>query len=262
MIDYKNIVDTLHQRNYFNPKVLSAYASYDLTRMEIITLLKYQSYFVNKDILDIGLGTGRTTVYLAQFARRYEGIDFSPAMIEYVHSTMPQISANIGDMRNLSNFKDSEFDFVFASNNVVDETTMQDRLQTLSEVYRVLRSEGLFVFSSHNHGYQHAGVGPKLILSKNPIRQLRLFFEWFQRLLNHARVKKFRLIKEDYAMFNDAGHDFSSLHLYISQTLQRKQLSESGFVVLDVFDIFGNLIAETDDPVHSPHLMYVAQKEK
>lgn len=259
MTDSKNIVQILNERSYFDPTILDLYTSYDLSRTEAITLLKYQPHFADKDVLDIGVGTGRTTVYLAPLARRYESIDFSPAMIEFMNKAMPQISAKIGDMRKLA-FDAEEFDFVMGSFNVIDEVIMPERLETLVEVHRVLKPAGVFVFSSHNLSYQFAGGAPRLKFSKNPLMQTRNIVKWLYHSYNHLRVKKFRVFEENYAILNDEGHAYSALHMYIDQNYQRQQLKDKGFVVLDVFDIDANSVSEQGFPKTSPYLMYVAQK--
>jgi SAM-dependent methyltransferase len=256
----ENMVKVSNERTYFSTNVLDSYTTYELMRAEALVLLKYQPSFAERDVLDIGVGTGRTTVYLAPLAKHYIGIDFSPVFIDFVNKAMPHIQAQLGDMRDLSDFGAEEFDFVMASFNVIDVVAHNDRIKTLREVHRVLRPGGIFIFSSHNLTYELAGYAPKLKFSRNAIRQVSLMFQWFVQLMNHAKIKKHRVFGEDYAILNDEGHDFSTLHYYIDHVSQRRQIGEHNFTVLGVYDICGDALAPQAIDRSSPFLMYVVQK--
>jgi SAM-dependent methyltransferase len=260
MSEPENAVQLLSERAYFSTEAVDSYRRYDLTRTEATVLLKYQPFFAGKDVLDIGIGAGRTTVYLAPLAKSYVGVDFSQPLIEFVNRTMPRARAQLGDMRDLSAFASETFDFVMGSFNVIDYVIHEDRIKTLSEVNRVLRPGGLFVFSSHNRSYEQAGCGPKLEFSKDPTRQLRMAFRWCRRLANHARVKRHRVFNAEYAILNDVAYDFSLLHYHIDHTSQRRQLEQNNFTVLEVYDIAGNSIGPASADTKSPYLMYVVKK--
>jgi SAM-dependent methyltransferase len=59
-------------RRYGNPAPFAA---------EAMILLRYKEAFAGKRVLDLGVGAGRTTQYLAPLAADYLGIDVSPAML-------------------------------------------------------------------------------------------------------------------------------------------------------------------------------------
>ena len=260
MSQSENMVQVSNEHGYFSSRVLKSYTSHMLMRTEAIALLKYQPAFADRDVLDIGIGSGRTTIYLAPLAKRYVGIDYSPTFVDHTQKTMPQVRTQLGDMRDLNGFGAEEFDFVMASYNVIDCVSHEDRLKTLSEVYRVLKPGGIFLFSSHNRAYESTGKGPKLELSIDPFRQAKRAARWLIRLRNHAKWKKQHVFTDTYAIVTDEAFDFSALHYYITQKYQRRQLEESNFTTLEVFDIVGNLLAPQAVDTQSPWLMYVAQK--
>lgn len=245
---------------YSTPRAVDEYVYYTLTRVETMTFLKYQPFIAGKNVLDIGVGAGRTSVYLAPLAKRYEGIDYSPAMVAYMKSAMPELSIRQSDMRKLDSFPANQFDFIFASNNVLDDVNHEGRLQTLVEFRRVLCNEGMLVFLAHNRSWEYSASSPRLHVSRNPIRLAKSILLWLKQLANHAKVGKLRVITDEYAIYNDEGHDFSALHYYIEQGVQRRQLQENGFTVVDVLDTFGRSIPEEDAAKESPSLMYIARK--
>lgn len=252
--------DTVNARVYHHVGVEGKYRARTLMRFEATALLKYQPEFARKDVLDIGVGTGRTSLYLAPLARRYEAIDSSPVMVDCMHATMPEISVRLADMRDLSDFRDASFDFVFAPDNVIDAVGHDDRLRVLREFHRVMRTAGMLMMSSHNRDYADALGGPKLEHSLNPIHQLVLGFDWLQQLANHRRVKPLRAFTAEYALLNDEGHGYACLHYYISQGEQRRQLAAHRFDVLDVFDYDGRPLSIDAPAINSAQLMYVARR--
>jgi SAM-dependent methyltransferase len=253
--------DEINRRVYHARGVDRFYTSGTLTRPEAATLLKYQSAFAGRDVLDLGVGTGRTSSYLAPLARRYEAIDYSPVMVERMQSLHPELSVRLGDMRDLSPFPDGSFDFVFGPDNVLDAVSHDDRIRSLEEFCRVLRPGGVLVFSSHHRRYRYALHGPRMRWSRNPAKQAMHVLRWMLQHFNHLRIGKLRRVEDDFALLNDEGHEFACLHYYVDQSHQRKQLARAGFKVVDVIDRDGRSVDETDDSEDSPWLMYVAKRE-
>lgn len=121
------------------------------------------------DVLDLGVGAGRTTPLLAERAGRYVGVDFAERMIEYCRRQWPELEFHVEDAADLSRFDDRSFDTVVFSYNGMDTLHPDDaRHACLDEVARVLRPNGAFVFSRRNPralleprtGYGGAGVRP------------------------------------------------------------------------------------------------------
>lgn len=253
--------DRLNFRIYHAASIHDSYRSdAPLDRAETMALLKYQPAFAGHEVLDLGIGTGRTSRFLAPLARTYVGTDYSPPMIEYVRSHLPGVTVHLADMRDLSSFGADSFDFALASCNVIDAVSHEDRLQSLDQVRRVLRPHGLLMFSSHNRRYRHALSGPRLAWSRNPVTQFRHLQQYVRSMLNHARVRRQRREYADYALLNDIGHDYAALHYYVDRDIQVAQLERAGFQVCDVFDTAGGVLASDGDDSGSPSLLYVAER--
>jgi SAM-dependent methyltransferase len=253
-----DIQDAVNSRVYQARGIASSYRSKLLERSETVALLRYQPAFAGHSILDVGVGTGRTAAYLAPLARRYVAIDYSPGMVEQVRETMPDIDVHLADMRDLSQWQPGSFEFVFATNNVLDAVSHVDRLRTLAELHRVMAPGSLLIFSSHNRSYRLACSGPRLQYSRNPVTQARNFGVYLKRTLNHARIADQRRFESQYALLDDIGHDYQLLHYYIDRRSQRQQLESAGFRLREVFDREGHSLREEEETEGNSSLLYVA----
>jgi ubiquinone/menaquinone biosynthesis C-methylase UbiE len=137
-------------RVYSAPEVASHYAALDyLTPCEKFLFSTYLK--PGAAILDVGVGGGRTTPYLASTASRYAGLDYSEKMIRLCRERFPQLEFLVSDASDLVTFEDASFDAVIMAFNVLDYVLpAEKRRQCLRECRRVLRPQGLFIFSSHN----------------------------------------------------------------------------------------------------------------
>lgn len=103
------------------------------------------------DVLDLGVGAGRTTPALASRAASYVGADYAPAMVERCKARFPSLRFVVADARLLSDFTNEQFDVVvFSFNGLGTLQSDEDRHQALAQVHRVLRQGGYFIFSLHN----------------------------------------------------------------------------------------------------------------
>ena len=227
---------------------------------EGVALLHYHAAFAGREVLDIGVGAGRTTRFVAPLASRYECIDYSPVMVDYMHRTMPEISTALCDAADLSRYADASFDFVFASNCVIDALSPQDRLRALREAARVLRTGGHYMFSSHNLSCERALLGPQLKLSRNPLEALRSLRSYVRQMRNYRRLRTARVVEADHAVLNDTGHDYALLHYYIDVPAQRRQLAAAGLELLDVFNGDGRRLRAEELGTDNLVLLYVARK--
>lgn len=247
---------------YHRPGIERLYRNEALTRVEAIALLRHQPAFAGKDVLDIGVGTGRTSIYLAPLAHRYQATDYSPVMVRHMQRAMPHIDVLQADMCHMPQLADASFDFVLASNCVFDASGHADRIATLREIHRVLRPGGLLMFTAHNRNWEHALHGPRLRRSRNPVTQVLLAMHWLRSVRNRMRLRRLQVFTGDYAILNDLVHDCSLMHYNIAPDRQRRQLSEQGFDTIEVLDDKGRA-RDADDPAPDcPWLMYVARARK
>lgn len=142
-------VSSEDNHNTFSSDVsVSEYNKVYLKGIEKRVVAKY--FTKDMKILDLGCGAGRTTRVLKDSGYDVIGVDISKELIDSAKNNHPDIDFRVGDASSLE-FTDDEFDLVFFSFNGLDYLfPKSQRLQAIASIGRVLKSGGLFVYSSHN----------------------------------------------------------------------------------------------------------------
>ena len=135
---------------YNAPEIAEYYAG--LNYLTPCEKLLFDAYITpGMSILDLGVGGGRTTPYLSSIAGRYVGIDYAGEMIDVCRKKFPQLEFQLGNAADLSRFLSSRFDAVVMAFNGMDYVVPDEaRFRALREIRRVLKPEGVLIFSSHN----------------------------------------------------------------------------------------------------------------
>ena len=135
----KTILRDENQRVY--GKFVHVYKWKELWPAERLIFERFMPYWHRMRMLDLGVGTGRTTYTFAKVTREYVGIDYVPAMIKKCiqkFGQSPSIRFLVCDARDLSIFSDNSFDFVLFSWCGIDAASHAGRKRILAEVRRVL----------------------------------------------------------------------------------------------------------------------------
>lgn len=183
---------------YTSKKIMSGHPE-NISEHLIIT--KYLDLLKNSNVLDIGIGGGRTTKFLYPISKSYIGIDYSPEMVEASKLNFPHLPNDTlleWDARNIKGLN-KNFDFIFYTWNGLDCMGHDDRIVCLQSIYDILNPGGLFYFSTH------------LLKSNMPNG-------WGRRLINRQLP----------------------LTYFIDPQTQIKQLQEIGFEIIDMLDQQGN----------------------
>jgi SAM-dependent methyltransferase len=118
---------------------------------------------MGSDVLDMGVGTGRTVPGLRRRSRRYVGIDYAPMMIQRAHELFPDVDLRVASAADLSEFPDASFDVVLFIANGLDSMSPQLHAACLRESARVLRADGAFLISRHNARGVASSIDPSMV---------------------------------------------------------------------------------------------------
>lgn len=135
---------------YLNPSTVAHYTAF--TSLTACEQHIFDAHIpTGCDILDLGVGAGRTTQFLLPRAQRYLGIDYSETMIAACRSRFPATEFAVMDASDMKAIPSASFDVVIFSFNglgclIPDEA----REQCHREVHRILRNAGVFIFSLQN----------------------------------------------------------------------------------------------------------------
>ena len=139
-------------------------------------------------LLDAGCSYGYSTVYFSEKAQQTYGIDINHEHIEAAKNKYPGINFIQGEMEALP-FEDEFFDTIIMM-DVLEHTN--DRIKSLSEICRVLKKGGKFIFSTPHKG-TYAFLDPYnygyYLLKKMPLIY-KVLFKFVQLLKNNKLPDK------------------------------------------------------------------------
>lgn len=159
---YANLIDgrgTPHHRMILNPCV-----------ERLIGEVK------GKQFLDAGCGEGYLSRSYAQKGARVTGIDISPRLISIAQSQeQTQVHYKVENICKMNSISNDSFDIVLCNLVLLNVPCFDE---ALSEFYRVLKPEGILVFSIVHPAFNFYGPGKWEMGEKDPQTQRRagLFF--------------------------------------------------------------------------------------
>ena len=146
----KRCSQVLNSKLHYNTQKAVHYYSQWLQGLLFKEKIAFSYIPQNSKILDLGCGTGRTTVVLAKRVHNVIGLDIAFYMVQCTkdqHLTIPYL---VGDACHIGS-KENQFDVVIFSHAGIDEIyPYEKRLSAIREIKRVLKPGGLFIFGSHN----------------------------------------------------------------------------------------------------------------
>jgi len=250
---------------YNSKKIYNDYARRNYLEKPEITILDELFYqLASMDMLDMGVGGGRTTSYFAPAAKSYIGADYASQMIKVCREKFKDKYKFIeSDVRSMNEFEDNSFDFVLFSYNGIDSFGHPDRLKALKEIRRVLKNNGYFCFSSHNLNWKNLHKlfsfklndynNKNMYEIKNLIKRQTYLFKTKCRAFRLALLNKSfkmtyliaRLREKNYGHLYDNSLNGKAKIYYISYHEQLRQLKRAGFV--EIFSYSRNGLKTTDE---------------
>lgn len=227
----------LHRRFYRTPSVAAFYdTKRALYEPETTIFGQFQDELKGSRFLDLGIGAGRTTEHVLALTPNYVGIDYVPEMVDLAQKRFPQVDIRVGDARDLSMFESESFDVVMFSFNGMDTLTEEDRLLILKEVRRLLRPNGLFIFSTHNRTKRPSKPwsSNEFSFTLHPLRFVRHSIYFAQGILNYRATRHEQWETDSRACWLDSGTNYSAPLYFITKQAQAEQLKRIGFDICSV----------------------------
>ena len=95
----------MNKKKYESKSVVSSYVNMRLQNPEVMILVKHRESIVDKHVLDIGCGSGRTTAILKNLSSGYIGLDYSLEMVESCRKRFENVRFIHGDVREMNEIK-------------------------------------------------------------------------------------------------------------------------------------------------------------
>jgi ubiquinone/menaquinone biosynthesis C-methylase UbiE len=105
-----------------------------------------QQFAIQKDVIDVGCGTGYGTAYLADVAKSIIGIDISESAIKWARTRYPSVQYVRMDAQHVQ-FPDRSFDLIVSTENFEH---LADQEGHVKELARILRPDGLCFVATPN----------------------------------------------------------------------------------------------------------------
>jgi SAM-dependent methyltransferase len=231
-----------HNQNVYNEYV-HEYAEYRIYPPERAILERFKKDWPRMRMLDIGIGTGRTTYTFAAVAGEYVGIDYAEEMVRGASRIIPasaDVTLKFHDARDLSQYYAQPFDFVFFSMNGLDSVSHEDRERIVREVRKVVKPAGHFCFSSHTiRGFKPEPEVRPFRLA-DPLRSGYYFWKDSRHRARmratHRGLDVAELRRRDWAVLKTGDHNFAIDIYHVNPVYQIERLRQLGFTVAALYD--------------------------
>lgn len=146
----------------------------------------------NRDVLDVGCGTGYGTAILAEVARSVIGIDNSRSAIGLASRRYKFVIFRQMNAENLE-FPSDRFDFVLSSENFEH---LQDQRKHLQELKRVVRTGGICLIATPNPE-MFVGISNPYHTKENSYEELRILLS--------EQFQQFVIVENSYTPQSETG---------------------------------------------------------
>ncbi|MGA8427501.1 MAG: class I SAM-dependent methyltransferase [Candidatus Dormiibacterota bacterium] len=224
-----------------------------------------------RPILDLGVGTGRTTSLLLLLSDDYAGLDYSLTMVERAQQAHPDVDIRVGDARDLSAYPTAHYSLIMFSCNGIDCVNHRDRIMVFTQVRGALAPGGHFVYATLNKRWPWFNEPPwrtdsTLTLSR-PERAVRLAGQVLLRNREYRRrwTAWLRLRKQvrdfgDWGIGPLGGPGSGLVVHWTTPAATGRELHEAGLAVVSMFNSDGSRIGAEHEDAASGTFHVVAER--
>ena len=158
----------------------------------------------NLDIIDIGAGTGRYSVALADMGHKLTAVELVNKNVSQIKLKSKNIIAKQGTALNLK-FKDNSFDVALLFGPTYHLFTHEDKLKAINEAKRVLRKDGVLLIMYLTNEYAFITYAIKegnlqKVLKENKIDENFNCTTCEDDLYSYVRLEEINKLKDDAGM--------------------------------------------------------------
>lgn len=143
------VTESINEKSYNEAEVVSYYIEFNAAGLFHHEELLIDQYFkAGGKTLDVGCGAGRVTIPLHERGFQVIGMDYAEKMIAAAKAINRQMDYRVGNILSTS-FSSQEFDnIIFSFNGLMLIGSYQKRLRAVREIRRILKSDGVFIFTT------------------------------------------------------------------------------------------------------------------
>lgn len=158
----------------------------------------------NLDIIDIGAGTGRYSVALAELGHKLTAVELVNKNVSQIKLKSKNVVAKQGNALNLK-FKDESFDIALLFGPTYHLFTHEDKLKAINEAKRVLRKDGVLLIMYLTNEYAFITYAIKegnlqKVLNENKIDENFNCVTTEDDLYSYVRLEEINKLKDDAGM--------------------------------------------------------------
>lgn len=177
-------------------------------QVEYITSMKYIQEYLNQDktkkILDVGAGTGRYSVALANEGYDVTAVELVKYNLGILKSKNSHVKAYQGNAMKLKRFPDDSFDLTLLFGPMYHLHTKEEQLKALSEASRVTKKDGIILVAYCMNEYSVLTYGFKENHVKESMAQGKLS-EDFHVLSEEKDLYRYMRLEEIDALNEELG---------------------------------------------------------